>query len=165
MNQLLQNIAEKISPFFLKIELALWAGVVTGLVMKRAGASIDNFIMICFSLIALLYFLPASLPFAPETTQGQKENPRLLESIYNTVLHKASGIGLAVAVIGLQFYEIGRKGYSEMLVLGSASTTLISALVLVGVMMKNTKRIPVLYRSLALLLVSVYFLWSDGYFG
>ncbi|MFM8912860.1 MAG: hypothetical protein ACKOE6_08105 [Flammeovirgaceae bacterium] len=165
MNQLLQDFVKRAYPYFSKVEVALWAGFVVGFVLKSFDAPADNIVMISASLLAILYFLPASLPFTPESIDSQKQSPPLLESLYNTIVHKASGIGLASAVIGILFYGLGRKGYSEMLLLGAASTALVTVLVLAGAAMNNTKKITVLYRSLPLLLVSLYLLFSDGYFG
>ncbi len=160
MKELIQSILKKIYPYFQQIEMILWAAVAIGLLLRLTSIPSDTLLAVSCSSLAVLYFL---------STQRQLDIERggFLDLIYSTIVPKVSWMSLAVAAVGVFFFVTRKKGYQEMLLLGSYSTAIATVLLIIGIALNNKyskANISVLYRTVAFMLASFYLLWSEGFF-
>lgn len=162
MRELIQSILKKIYPYFQQIEMALWAGVAVGLLLRLTSIPSETVLVVSCSSLAVLYFLST---YQTDVVKTGQEKSGFLDLIYSTIVPKASWMSLAVGSIGILFYVTHKKGYQEMLQLGLYGTAITTILLFIGMALnKNYSKanIPVLYRTIPLMLVSLYLLWSEG---
>lgn len=154
-----KTFAETLYGFLERIELILVTALGVSLLtqyLKVAGAATG--IQLSLSGLAGVYFLMAYRPPA-QAPSGEKKGFSELLSL--TILPKVLWIGCAVGAIGILFQLLKLDGAREMLTI-HASTGGIGIILLAVLSLQqgndSNPFIPVLYRAVPLLLVTLYML-------
>ncbi|MBK5279575.1 MAG: hypothetical protein JJE09_12005 [Bacteroidia bacterium] len=145
-----------------KVELVAAIISCIGLVLnylKLPGAS--ELIMIGFSTLASVFFLIAYTPLTPGKPL-QPERPKTFIDLLSLIVWKVVHIALAVTTIGLLFYLLHLKGFSQMMLIGTIA--LLLSLFLSGVIIvQNNKYLstlkPTLIKAVVMAIIGTYILY------
>lgn len=156
-----KNFVETLYDFLERIELVLMAALGISLLtyyLRVSGAATG--IQLSLSGLAGVYFLMAYRPPA-QVPSGEKKG--FSELLSQTILPKILWIGCAVGAIGILFQLLKLDGAREMLTIHAASGGI--GIILFGILAlqrgnDSNPFIPVLYRAVPLLLVTLYMLFS-----
>jgi hypothetical protein len=161
-----QNFTALLSKVILpKVEII--AAVVTSIAfvlnyLKLAVAS--QLVMVGLSTLAGVFFVTGFLPPPTIEKSLREETAKTFVDLLILILWKVLHIALAVATIGLLFYLLHLKGFSQMMLIGTM--TLVVALLLTGfiILQKNEYLPPLktaIIKASMMAIIGVYILYLN----
>lgn len=143
--------SERIATFLTWAERILLTLLVIGLFLYNSEWRSDILLMLSLSGLGMIFFLSAYMPVPFPREDGQKLN--FVDLFAYGIAPKILGIGSSVMATGLLFYLLSLKGSTQMLLVGSTTTGVVSFLViLLTVQNQNYLKplLPFLYRAIPL---------------
>jgi hypothetical protein len=130
--------------------------------MKQPAAS--QLVMIGLSTLASVFFVTGFLLPPPIEKTLSEETPKTFIDLLALIIWKVMHMALAIATIGLLFYLLHLKGFSQMMLIGTmtlAVTLLLSGLI---ILQKNNFLLlfkTTLIKALMMVIIGTYILYIN----